>query len=457
MNKLKNFILALALLLMGFTMASAEVSFHLSLGSDDYYQPVGDYDYMPYAFQTNPGYAPPRVNFQEMMSQYGVWVSVAPFGQVWKPYASNDWRPYTNGHWVSTEQYGQMWEGYEPWAWAGYHYGDWIFARNYGWVWIPGYDWHAGRVTWARSYDSVGWMPSPPNGYDYSRGYLSNVGQNNQFGYNDNDFDTDFGNGNFNQGGPYNDSRYRDSYYNQGYNNILSSLWVFIGNSHYGADNYSNYSLGSDYTRHVFDRRMIRISNRPMNRALVDRIVGRSVPNTRVETRQLQTDKQSFRVVVPVGNDVVQRVRTHSKEVVREMIAPGFAGKEKPFKGQSARNKEVLTGVFRQENAAPKGQAVSSQEVLQHAREASQGREQGRMKRDQVEKEKLDSIEKGAKTAAPGNGKSQEETKVTKHENDGNQKKDAEKGSQKKSKDKKSKDKDKDNEKAKDDGTPSKD
>ena len=320
-----------------------------------------------------------------MMSQYGIWVSVAPFGQVWKPYASNDWRPYTYGHWISTQQYGQMWEGYEPWAWAGYHYGNWIYARNYGWVWIPGYDWHAGRVSWARSYDSIGWMPSPPDGYDYSRGYLSQVGPNNQFGYNDNDFGSDYGNGYFNQGGPYNDPRYRNMYYNQGYNNIVINLWIFVENSHYGNDNYADWSLGPNYTRHVFDRRMVRISNRQIDRSVLERIVGQKIRETPVEVREFQTDKRSIKIVVPTGNDDIDRIRKHSNQVVRDIIAPGFAEKQKGFKGQNSKNKEAVSKLFHQENVAPKVETVSAEQIAKHSREASLTREQNRTKREKVQ------------------------------------------------------------------------
>lgn len=434
-----------ALLLLGFATVQAGVSFTISLGSGDYYQPVGDYDYLPYAYQTDPGYAPPRINFYDMMSQYGFWVSVAPFGQVWKPYASNDWRPYTYGHWISTQQYGQMWEGYEPWAWAGYHYGNWIYARNYGWVWIPGYDWHPGRVTWARSYDSIGWMPSPPDGYDYSRGYLSNVGPTNQFGYNDNDFGTDYGAGNFGYGGPYYDPRFRDMYYNPSYNNISFNLWIFINNGQYGRDNYADYALGSDYTRYVFDRRLVRISNRQIDRAVMERIVGQTIRETPVQVRQLQTDKRSIRVVVPAGTEDANRIRTHSRVVVRDIIAPGFAEKQKGFKGQDSRNKEAVTRIFQQENVPPKTETLSTEQIMKQAREASQNRQLSRKKIEQTEKEKLIRIEKEGKVQEPGKGQGAGEKNLQSSPPAGGNdlQKDEGKNSQQKSKDKKAKDKDK--------------
>jgi len=428
MSKLKNIVLILTLLLLGFTTVYAGVSFNVGQGSNDYYQPVGDYDYLPYAYQTNQGYAAPRINFYDVMGQYGFLVSVAPFGQVWRPYASNDWRPYTYGHWISTQQYGQMWEGYEPWAWAGYHYGNWIYTRNYGWVWIPGYDWHAGRVSWARSYDSIGWMPTPPDGYDYSRGYLSNVGPNNQFAYNDNDFGVEFSQGNYGYGGPYYDSRYRNMYYNPSYNNINFNLWIFINNANYGYDNYANYSLGQDYTRYVFDRKLVRITNRQIDRVVLERIVRQKIRETPVDVRELQTDKRTIKVVVPTGSDDVIRIRKNSKEVVRDIIAPGFAENKKSFKGQNSKNKEVVTRIFHQENVQPKVETLSSEQIINQAHQASQQREQGRKKIEQAEKEKLIRIEKEGKIQEPkgGNLKSgnelQKEDKVQKQSNDAKQK-----------------------------------
>lgn len=404
MSKLKNIVLIMTLLLLSFTTVYAGVSFNVGLGSNDYYQPVGDYDYLPYAYQTNQGYASPTINFHDVMGQYGVWVSVAPFGQVWRPYASNDWRPYTYGHWISNQQYGQMWEGYEPWAWAGYHYGNWVYERNYRWVWIPGYDWHPGRVSWARSYDSIGWMPSPPNGYDYSRGYLSNVGPNNQFEYNDNDFGAEFGNGNYGYGGPYYDNRYRNMYYNPSYNNININLWVFINNANYGYDNYANYSLGQDYTRYVFDRRLVRITNRQIDRVVLERIVKQKIRETPVEVRELRTDKRAIKVVVPTGNDDVNRIRKNSKEVVRDIIAPGFAENKKSFKGQNSKNKEVITRIFNQEKVNPKVETLSSEQIINQARESKQNREQNRVKRGQAEKVKLEKIEKEGKLQEPKKG-----------------------------------------------------
>ena len=57
MSRLKKFLWITVLLLFGYATAQAGVSFSINLGSGDYYQPVGDYDYLPYGYQTSPGYA----------------------------------------------------------------------------------------------------------------------------------------------------------------------------------------------------------------------------------------------------------------------------------------------------------------------------------------------------------------------------------------------------------------
>jgi hypothetical protein len=410
--------LVLTALILCFTTAKAQVSFELNIGSGGYYQPVGDYDYLPYAYQMSPNYQPPRINFHDMMDEYGFWVNVEPFGQVWRPYTSNDWRPYTYGHWIYTQQYGQMWEGYEPWAWVGYHYGNWIFSREYGWVWIPGYDWNPGRVIWARSYGSIGWMPEPPQGYDYSRGYLSMVGSDNQFTYNDDDFGADFGRDNYGYGGPYYNPRYRDMYYNPAYTNVTVNLWVFVDDAHYGSDNYGDYYLGGDYTQHVFDRKLVRISNRPIERPVLERLLGRNVQEAPIEVRQIQTDKQAITVVVPTGSVAVDRIRNHSNEVVRDVIAPGFVEKKKDFRGQKAGNRDVVSKMFGQENVKPKIEAVSSEKIINQANAANQNRERNRKTIEQTQKETLIKIEKDGKVQQPANNQDQQQSKQTQKQAD---------------------------------------
>jgi len=195
-------------------------------------------------------------------------------------------------------------------------------------------------------------------------------------------------------------------YYNPGYNNINFNLWVFINNSHYGYDNYANYMLGRDYTRHVFDRRLVRISNRQIERTVLERIVRQKIRVTSVDVRELQTDRQKIRVVVPTGTDSITRIRKNSKDVVRNIIAPGFAEKQKSFKGQNSKNKDVVSKLFQQEKVAPKVENLSAEQVINRARAENQKREQNRKKIELAEKEKLVKIEKEGKIKEPRKEKS---------------------------------------------------
>src|SRR5262249_20056118 len=244
----------------------AHASASFTLGTDNFYLSVGDYDYLPYGYVADPGFAPPPVNFYVAMADYGSWVTVAQFGQVWRPYASYGWRPYLYGHWVFTAQYGPMWVGYEPWAWIGYHYGDWVFTPNFGWVWIPGYDWHPCHVAWAQGYNTIGWSPLPPPGFDYSQGSLGYRGPNNQFSYNDNDFGYSPEDGSYAQGGPYFNPLYQPLYYNPPALGNIQNLWIFINVNSFGDDDYNDDYLGPDYTRFAFEQKTVRVTNRNIDR-----------------------------------------------------------------------------------------------------------------------------------------------------------------------------------------------
>ena len=386
------------LVFAGAATASAGVSFQI--GTDNFFLSVGDYDYLPYAYQGDPGYSPPRINFYEMMSQYGRWVRVKPFGRVWRPYASYGWRPFTYGHWVYTK-YGPYWEGYEPWAWAGYHYGSWIFARRYGWVWVPGYDWHPGRVSWARGYGTIGWMPMPPDGYDYRPGYLRFSGRNNQFNYSDDDFGNDYGSGSYSYGGPYYDPRARDMYYNPSYASVNTNLWVFIDGAHFGADNYADYDLGPDYTRYAFDQRTVRISNRPMEMRVLERIIRQPIQQVPVDVRELRTDKQNIRVVVPSGRASVERIRRQSPEVVRQVIAPAFAEEQKQFKGRNSKIQGSVSRIFNQENVPPRVETRPSDQVIDQAREVQKNREQKRIQNMEAAKQRTEQLKKEGRIGEP--------------------------------------------------------
>lgn len=404
-------------LLLGFVVlfsTSSHAGASFTIGTDGFYLSVGDYDYLPYAYSANPGFAPPPVSFRDALGEYGSWYNVPPFGPVWQPYVAADWRPYLYGRWLYTTQYGPMWEGYEPWAWIGYHYGNWVFTRSNGWVWVPGYDWHPGRVAWANSYNSIGWMPAPPPGYDYSSGDISYVGPQNQFTYEDRDFGVAFesGSNGYNNtgysnygGGAYQDPRYRDMYFNQGYSSVVPNLWIFINASDFDRDNVADSYLGPQYARDVFDRHAVRIEARNIQRPAIERIVRHPLRETSVEVHEVQADQRKVKVVVPASGDAVERIRTHSKQVVDNVIAPAFAQKDKAFKGQNARNKDAVSRIFQQNEAAPRVQQVPTEEIVKRADEVRKTHQQAVAERENTARRHLEAQQQDSRQQQTENNK----------------------------------------------------
>lgn len=100
--------------------------------------------------------------FYDDLSPYGTWIDYAPYGNVWHPDISGDFRPYfTNGFWRYTTM-GNMWMSGYNWGWAPFHYGRWVYDDFYGWLWVPGYEWSPGWVTWGMFDGFYGWAPILP-------------------------------------------------------------------------------------------------------------------------------------------------------------------------------------------------------------------------------------------------------------------------------------------------------
>ena len=72
------------------------------------------------------------------LGNYGRWVDVPGYGNVWNPNVGPGWGPYRNGQWVWENYYGWTWVSDEPWGWAPYHYGRWFYDTADGWCWDPG-------------------------------------------------------------------------------------------------------------------------------------------------------------------------------------------------------------------------------------------------------------------------------------------------------------------------------
>jgi hypothetical protein len=121
----------------------------------------------------NAAYTAPGMAGLDDLSTYGRWVTDAPYGRVWAPYATAvDWAPYRDGRWVWEDGFGWTWIGYEPWGWAPYHYGRWYHHAHYGWCWYPQRAFVAWRpalvgfVTFGsgfgQGFGNVAWVPLAP-------------------------------------------------------------------------------------------------------------------------------------------------------------------------------------------------------------------------------------------------------------------------------------------------------
>jgi predicted small secreted protein len=101
------------------------------------------------------------------LNNYGEWLSLSPYGDVWRPYVVSDWMPFNNGYWAY-DGGDWTWISYEPFGWIVYHYGYWYDDPSYGWVWVPSEDsWSPARVEWINYGDYIGWAPLPPPGINY--------------------------------------------------------------------------------------------------------------------------------------------------------------------------------------------------------------------------------------------------------------------------------------------------
>ena len=116
--------------------------------------------------------APNGYNLNDL-NNYGEWLHITQYGDVWRPYVVSDWMPFENGHWI----YGDgdwSWISYEPFGWIVYHYGFWYNDAAYGWVWIPSDNsWSPARIKWIEYDDYIGWAPLPPPGVVYSEPWVT--------------------------------------------------------------------------------------------------------------------------------------------------------------------------------------------------------------------------------------------------------------------------------------------
>lgn len=109
-----------------------------------------------------PAYSYDEGSFYSSLDPYGSWVDVSPYGYCWAPDdVAWGWRPYSVGYWAYTD-FGWTWMSSEPWGWATYHYGRWLDDPQYGWVWVPGNEWAPAWVAWRTGDNWLGWAALPP-------------------------------------------------------------------------------------------------------------------------------------------------------------------------------------------------------------------------------------------------------------------------------------------------------
>ncbi|MBL8259406.1 MAG: hypothetical protein JNM60_06335 [Candidatus Competibacteraceae bacterium] len=102
--------------------------------------------------------------FHEELAPFGQWRRRPPYGWVWYPEVSRNWRPYTIGYWIFTDDYGWTWVSDDPWGSLPFHYGRWFYDDfRGGWAWVPGAEWGPAWVGWRSGGGYIGWAPLPPS------------------------------------------------------------------------------------------------------------------------------------------------------------------------------------------------------------------------------------------------------------------------------------------------------
>jgi len=105
-------------------------------------------------------------DFEAELQEYGEWVYMPPYGNVWVPGGVDDnWRPYYDGRWTWLPLTGWTWWPYEPWGWSTFHYGRWHWGVGFGWYWIPTAVWGPAWVSWWWDPYYYAWAPLSYWGY----------------------------------------------------------------------------------------------------------------------------------------------------------------------------------------------------------------------------------------------------------------------------------------------------
>jgi hypothetical protein len=206
------------------------------------------------------------------LDSYGEWVELPPYGRVWKPYVTQDWRPFYYGHWDWTAP-NWTWISYEPFGWIVYHYGNWYYSGAYGWVWIPGNGpWSPARVEWMSYDDYVCWAPLPPRNVVLPRPW-----ERDQNGIDE---------------------------------------WSVVHARDFASDNVGRRSLESSMVRPRDEH--VRTIGRFPDPRMVEKYSGQSVPNVEIRRQPVRVGKQEMqKAEVPPADR--QRAEKHKPEVEKHV------------------------------------------------------------------------------------------------------------------------------------------
>lgn len=202
--------------------------------------------------------------FYTSLAPYGQWSYQVDLGWVWHPaQVGPGWRPYTEGQWVWTSDSGWIWTTNEPWGWATYHYGRWYFDPVYGWSWVPGRIWAPAWVSWRIESGYIGWAPLWPVYFDIHPEYRWDHWRH------DNEWER----------------RHHDRDWDR---------WIFIRDRDFTAPRVGSVAIRDVNERDrifrqsrdvtVFDENRPERIGRSIDRALIERAVGRPVQEVRIET-----------------------------------------------------------------------------------------------------------------------------------------------------------------------------
>lgn len=220
------------------------------------------------------------------LNGYGEWVSINNYGNVWHPYAVNDWMPFDNGHWVYANA-NWTWISYEPFGWIVYHYGYWYDDPFYGWVWMPSDGiWSPANVMWTNYGDYIGWAPLAPRGVVYGHPWGTNQ----------------------------------------------NLYWHVVRTTDFTRDNIRDYRVMNPIRNENDGREVI---NKAPDRQFVERSIGRPVPEVTMNRQTIKLpERQIQKMNLPQQEN--KRVEQNSPRVRKEVIV----SREEFHKREGERNQE---------------------------------------------------------------------------------------------------------------------